>query len=494
MELSDYDNQLIETPLINKSKYMRGQQCPKFLWLYNRNKLPEPTLTATHRFNQGHNLEGYVKQLFPTGIDLKDIRDIDDNFAKTKQLIKDGKTIFEAGIKAEHLYLKADILEPDGDGWNLYEIKASTKVKPEHYSDLAFQKHVCIKAGLKVNKCFVIYLNKEYVKNGEIKPEELITKKDVTKKVDSIRNIEENIRKYLKIIQSVEEPEAKKSKNCTSPYECPIKKECWSDLPEHNVFELSSKTAWELFDIGGVIEIKDIPPDFVLNPKDRVIFNACNENKTQISKDNIKYFMDSLNYPLYYLDFETFDTAVPIYDRSKPYQKIPFQYSLHIQNEDGKTDHLEFLNEDNTDPRPKLLKSLENQIGKDGNVVVYNKTFEIERLKALKEDFSEHRDWLENVINRIIDLASPFKDFDFYDPLQEGSLSLKKVLPAVTGKDYSDLEINNGEDASILYFYSHIEPRFVKKEEIRENLLKYCCLDTEGMVFIVEKLAKLLKE
>ena len=101
MELSEYDNQFIETPLINKSKYMRGQQCPKLLWLYNRNKLPE-TLTATHRFNQGHNLEGYVKQLFPTGIDLKDIRDIDDNFAKTEELINEGKTIFEAGIKVDY--------------------------------------------------------------------------------------------------------------------------------------------------------------------------------------------------------------------------------------------------------------------------------------------------------------------------------------------------------------------------------------------------------
>jgi hypothetical protein len=464
MELSDYDNQLIETLLINKSKYMRGQQCPKLLWLYNRNKLPEPTLIAKHRFNQGHILEGYVKKLFPNGIDLKDIRDIDDNFAKTEELIKERKTIFEAGIKVEYLYLKADILEPDGDGWNLYEIKAPAKVKPEHYSDLAFQKYVCIKAGLKVDKCFVFHLNNKYVKNGEIRPEELIVKSDVTKKVDSVKGVDENIKKYLEIIQSVKEPVAKKSKNCAKPYECPIKKECWSDLPKHNVFEISSKTAaWELYNAGHV-EIQDIPSDFELASEDHVIVDACNENKPYISECNVKNFMDSLNYPLYYLDFETFDTAVPIYDGSRPNQKIPFQYSLHIQHEDGKIDHFEFLNEDNADPRPKLLKSLEDQIGKYGNVVVFYKPFETTILKYLKEDFPEHRDWLENVINRIIDLASPFEHFDFYHPLQEGSWSIKKVLPAIMGRDYySELEINDGEDASILYFYSHIEPRFIKK-------------------------------
>ena len=237
--------------------------------------------------------------------------------------------------------------------------------------------------------------------------------------------------------------------------------------------------------------MKDIPEGLKLSPKDEVIRNGAIENKSQINKEVISQFLDSLNFPLYHFDFETFDTAVPIYDKSKPYQKIPFQYSLHIQHEDGKLEHFEYLATGEEDPRIKLLETLREQIQGKGDVIVFNKSFEISVLTKLSEDFPEHAEWIREVIERIIDLATPFQNFDYYDPSQKGSYSIKKVLPALTGKGYSDLEIGNGADASALYFYTHIVKDIDK--DIREDLLKYCCLDTEGMVWIVDKLKEIVK-
>jgi hypothetical protein len=196
---------------------------------------------------------------------------------------------------------------------------------------------------------------------------------------------------------------------------------------------------------------------------------------------------------LYHFDFETFDTAVPIFDKSKPYQKIPFQYSLHIEQEDGKVEHKKFLAEGGKDPRNDLLDQMQTELEGTGDIVVFNKSFEISVIKKLAEDFPKHKKWLLATIDRIVDLADPFKAFYYYDKSQKGSYSLKKVLPAITGKGYSELEINNGGDASMLYFYSHIQPKLDNKEEIRTNLIKYCKLDTEGMIWIINELKKLIK-
>jgi len=249
---------------------------------------------------------------------------------------------------------------------------------------------------------------------------------------------------------------------------------------------------WELYE-EGILDIKDIPKDEILSSnKDQRIKEAVDGNKIIINKNKIRNFLKELQYPLYYLDFETFDTAIPIFNQSKPYQKIPFQYSLHIQDENNKVKHFEFLARRGKDPRPELLVRLKKEIGQTGSIIVFNKTFEISVLKKLAEDFPGYESFIENTINRIIDLAEPFKNYDYYNPVQKGRYSLKAVLPAVTGKGYSNLEIGNGIDASMKYFYSHIKDDLKNIDEIRNNLLKYCCLDTEGMIWIIDELKKII--
>lgn len=477
---------------MTKSLYMRGQQCPRLLWFSSRHQLPELSLYDQHKFAQGRDFEKYVKKLFPEGIDLGNLNH-GENIKENQNLIRQGKTIFEACMVYKDLFFKSDILEPSADGWNLHEIKASVKIKDEHIPDLAFQKYICEKNGIDVKKCFIEYVNKDYIKQGNIIPNELVLQEDVTEEVNQIDDIEENSEKYIEIMEQMEPPEVSISKKCNKPYECPLKDECRGNLPEYHVLQLTNwRKYWPLFE-GGILSIKDIPKDEILSSnKDRIIKEAVDENKVMINKDKIRNFLKELQYPLYYLDFETFDTAIPVFDQSRPYQKIPFQYSLHIQDENNKVNHLDFLAQGEKDPRPSLIRKLKNEIGTNGDIIVYHKSFEIGILKDLARDFPENKDWIENMIDRIVDLEEPFKKLYYYHPKQKGKTSLKVVLPAITGKGYSDLEISDGTDASMQYFYSHIKADLKNIDEIRNNLLNYCCLDTEGMIWIIDELNRIV--
>jgi len=476
---------------LTKSLYMSGQQCPRLLWFSSRHQLPKLSLYDQHKFAQGRDFEKYVKKLFPDGIDLGNLNH-GENIKETQNLIRQSKTIFEACMAYKNLFFKGDILEPSADGWNLYEMKASTKVKDEHIPDLAFQKYICEKNGIKIKNCFIEYINKDCIKQGNVIPNELVLQEDVTAKVNQIDDIEENSERYIKIIEQGEPPEVSISIKCNKPYKCPLKDECRGNLPEYHVLQLTNwRKYWELFE-DGILDIKDIPKDEILSSKDRIIKEAVDGNKIIVNKDKIRNFLKELQYPLYYLDFETFDTAIPIFDQSRPYQKIPFQYSLHIQDENNKVKHYDFLARREKDPRPELLVRLVKEIGQTGSVIVFNKTFEIGVLKKLAEDFPEYQSFIKNTINRIIDLAGPFRNYDYYNPVQKGSYSLKAVLPAITGKSYSNLEIDNGTDASMQYFYSHIKADLKNVDEIRNNLLKYCGLDTEGMIWIIDGLNRII--
>ncbi|MCK4922867.1 MAG: DUF2779 domain-containing protein, partial [Bacteroidales bacterium] len=215
----------------------------------------------------------------------------------------------------------------------------------------------------------------------------------------------------------------------------------------------------------------------------------------------IKKFLDTLKHPLYFLDFETFNTAIPLYDGVRPYQQITFQFSLYVQDKpDGKLVHHSFLAEGKEDPRLMFLSSLQKVLGEKGSIIAYNQSFEIGRLKELAEAFTDYKKWIESILPRFIDLMVPFRKFYYYNPVQQGSASIKKVLPAITGKGYDDMEISEGGTASLEFLritQGASDGTFPDNNEIkkvRENLEKYCALDTEGMVWIVNRLKELIKD
>ncbi len=195
------------------------------------------------------------------------------------------------------------------------------------------------------------------------------------------------------------------------------------------------------------------------------------------------------------MDFETFSTAIPPFDGTRPYQQIPFQFSLHVVDEDNATArHYSFLAYGTNDPRHKFIDSLKKVMGDSGSIVVYNQGFEKGVLNNLATFLPKYNEWVENLNDRIIDLFAPFRSFNYYDTKQKGSASLKKVLPVLTGRNYEEMNITNGGDASVAFVkvtYGNVSER--ERNEVREDLEKYCCLDTEGMIWIVEKLKELIK-
>jgi len=481
-----------------------GLQCPKLLWIKCHEKwlIPKPGESQQHLFDQGHEVGNLAKSLFPKGIEIETKPwEYTESDTLTRKEIEKKKPLFEAGFLVDGLYSRADVLMPAGKNmWDIIEVKSGTKVEEVHVQDAAFQRYVYEKAGLKIRKCFLMHINNEYVRKGKINIKQLFKKEDITKQVnEAIIGIEERIDKMLKIISSPKCLEVKIGPQCNDPYECALHDYCWKHIPLNSVFDMYrlGKKAFDLYD-SGVINLKDIPDTFELNEKQLIQHNCTKCNKAHIHKEEIKNWLKQLKYPLYFMDFETYATAIPLYNKLKPYQNITFQFSVHIINKPGqKAKHFSFIADGLTDPRKEFIGQLRKVMGKSGSVIVYNQSFEQKRLEELATIFPKHKSWVKALTKRFIDLLIPFRSFWYYNPSQQGSASLKCVLPALTGKSYEGMEIAEGGMASRRFLYlSHGDakgqhPSKEEAEKIRHDLEKYCGLDTEGMIFILEKLKKL---
>ncbi len=484
--------------LLTKSKYLVGLQCSKYLWMmfHEKHKIPEPDEQAQFKFDQGYLVGNLAKSLFKEGIDIS-TEDFKKNLKDSKELLKLKKPLFEPAFLFERLYSRADILEPNKEGWDIIEVKSSTSVKDVHITDVAFQKYCYEKVGLNIKKCFLMHINNEYVRKGKIEAKKLFVKEDITKDVEKeILLIPERLKNMFKIIDADKNPVTKIGKNCGKPYECPLIDDCWSFLPENSVFDLYNPRGREieLFE-SGILAIKDIPEQYELHEKQKIQHKCEKTGKPYIDKKGIKEFLDVLKYPLYFMDFETYSTVIPLYDGLKPYQNIPFQFSVHVIKKGEKPKHYSFIAEGNEDPRKKFIENLKNVIGERGSVVVYNKSFEAGRLKELALEFPEYKKFADLTIKRMADLYAVFRNFYYYHPKQKGSASIKYVLPALTGKSYEGMDISNGGDASLNYLYiTHGKAGKEEVLKVRKDLEKYCSLDTEGMVWILEKLREITEK
>lgn len=443
--------------MLTKSEYLAGLSCKRYLWFLHNNQLQKPSLYEKQRMSSGYEFQSLVHQLFPD--------------AKKNTFDPKVSTIYlEAPIQINDLFVRADLLIPNLDSFDLIEIKASCSVKSEHIVDLAFQKHVFELANVKIGNCFVYHLNKDYIKKDKLDINSLVKIVNVTNKVNKIKI---DTKEFLKIINNNTPPNT-----CQNPKSCPCPKE------EYSILHLKD---YRTYYDQGIRQLNELTE--TLKGKDEIIRQANIKNQPIINKNEINEFIKNLNYPLYHFDFETIDQAIPMYNNSRPWQKIPFQYSLHIQ--DNTITHHEYLGEPFTDPRINLLKQLKKNIGKKGDIIVYHAVFETTILKELKRDFPEYEELIDNMLSRIKDLALPFKEGYYYNKEQKGSYSLKAVLPALCNKGYKHLEINNGGDASVTYYLSHYKQEIPLTDRLRNNLLEYCKLDTEAMILIIKQLETL---
>ncbi len=432
---------------------------------------------------------------FPDGIDVPQ-----DNFRgnidRTTRLMEARKPLFEAGILADNLYSRVDVLYPaDAESWDIIEVKSSTSVKDIHIQDAAYQRYCCIKSGLNIQRCHIVVINNQYVKEGEISPEGLFNRHDITEDVLTISgDIPSQVEEMFEVINRETCPEMIIGPHCRDPYECPLT-ECWEHLPDSSVFTLyyGGKKSFDLYD-RGIMSMKDIPGDYKLSEKQTIQKESLVTGETYLNKEAIKGFLAFLEYPLYYMDFETINPAVPLFDGTRPYQHTPFQFSVHlVRDAHSNPEHYSFLAEGTQDPRPGLLEELQKILGDSGSIIVYNKGFEEGVLKEMGNGFPEYENWVKQVLNRIVDLFVPFRNFDYYHPSQKGSASLKTVLPAVTGRGYEELDIADGQLASLQFekvAYGEVSDE--ERKRVRSDLEKYCGLDTEGMIWIVDKLRELV--
>jgi len=485
------------TRILSKSKYISGLQCLKYLWtlIHDPDNVPEPDLNTQYVFDQGHKVGELATQLFPGGIYIS-TDDFMGNIRQTEVYLKQRKPLFEAGIHSAPLYSRIDILNPVGAGeWDIIEVKSSTGLKDVHAPDVSFQKLCCEKQGLRIRNCFLAHINNEYVKNGEIDPKEFFSVVDITSEVDVVsEGIEERVNTMLTIISDGTCPEASIGKHCSDPYPCFLEEKCWGFLPEGSIFDLrgGKKNQFALFE-QGIISIKDIPESVKLSRQQQIQKECLLTGMPHIQKEEINGFLERLHYPLYYLDFETIGPAIPLFDGTRPYQTIPFQFSLHVvENSESNPKHYSYLAEGIEDPRPKLLDELQKMLGSDGSIIAYNAGFEEGVLRELVEAFPKYNSWLAGILERIVDLLTPFSNFHYYHSMQKGSASLKRVLPAVTGNSYEEMNIGAGMDASILFEKTTFgEASEEERSRVRSDLTEYCKLDTEGMIWIVDKLREL---
>ncbi|MCF6330839.1 MAG: DUF2779 domain-containing protein [Sulfurimonas sp.] len=487
---------------LSKSLYTKAIQCPKALWLkkYNKEVLTPPDATALARFETGNVVGELACKLFPNG---KEVIFTPDDFNAmveiTKKWMDEGlEYIYEATFIYEGILVLVDVLKVTPDGLEIYEVKSSSSVKDIYLHDVSIQLYVLRELEYSVISSNVVHIDSKYVRGSELDLNELFKIVDVSDEVDALQvDIPAKLEEFeIYLADKENEPNIEIGSHCNKPYECDAKEYCWKiqrDIPEYsmfNIFNIGSKKQIELYE-RGIVKIEDIPDDYPMTAIQKQKVQNCKNQSTFIDKESIKKFLATLSYPIYHLDFETFQQAVPEWRGISPYQQIPFQYSLHIEHLDGTIEHKEFLGEDGVDPRYELTKSLVKDIPTDVIVLAYNMSFEKGVNAKLAESFFEFKNNLLSINENMKDLMFPFQKKYYVTPEMKGSYSIKYVLPSLVPKmedAYKNLNgIQNGSDA--MNAFPKLSSMSVEeKRETRVALLEYCKLDTLAMVEVLKKL------
>jgi hypothetical protein len=476
---------------LSKSRYMKGLQCYKALWFTtHKPELREESEAAAQAFAQGHEVGDLARDIFPGGVLIPfDDLTFQEQVQRTQEALSKAKVIYEAAFMHNGVFVKADILRKVRAGWELYEVKGSSKVKDIYLDDSAIQYHVITGSGLAITKAFVVHLNTSYCRKGKLELDALFTRHNVTSEVlERQEAVKKEISKQKRMLKG-NEPDIDIGPWCNDPYECDFKCHCWKDVPENSVFDVAGKgvDAFALYH-QGIVKMQDMPLN-MLKGKQLQQVEATLGKKTLVDKKKLREFLDNLRYPLYFLDFETFASPIPPYDGLRPFQNVPFQYSLHWQKcAGGKLYHTEFLAKPGIDPRKEIAERLLEDIPEGACVLAYYKSFESSRIKELAEQFPRYKKRLQSIIDNMLDLIDPFKARHVYSWKQQGSNSIKAVLPAfVKGMSYDNMEIGNGVAAMDAYHrMNSLADKPKELAKIRKDLLEYCKQDTLAMVKLLE--------
>lgn len=484
---------------LTKTDFIQYLNCPQSLWLLKNKPKDYPkgefSLFLEKLIKEGYEVEVCAQKLFPEAFKLPDFGTAEF----TKQELELGeKHYLQATFETEQgAFARVDILERKEDGtWHIYEVKSSTSVKTDkkhnHFKDACFQKVAMERCGYKVSQVSIINLNGDYVREGDINVHQLLKINDVTQQVEELYpEVEAQIDEAN---QYINQPSINTDyclcREKTRSNHCDSFKYFNTGIPEHNIYEInriSQKKVIQLVD-DGITFLGDVPDDFKLNDKQKLQVESFKKRKAITNQLAIHQELAQLEYPLHFIDYETYASAVPRIDGVKPHQHIPFQVSIHTMDKEGNTSHHEYLAEDLELPE-KLIKFMESTTGKTGTFISWHASFESSRNDDMIEWYPKHRDYLTYMNKHMFDLEDIFKE-NYVDYQYRGSTSIKKVLPIVAPHlSYDNLEVQNGTMALDTWGRLVLDDNFEgDKKKVRKELLEYCKMDTWAMVEVYVKL------
>jgi len=464
---------------LSKTDFLHYQACSKSLWLLKHK--PEIYPHKSHSpYDEKLADEGYKVQQLLT------------NFLRNQH---DGtEYIFNKKYKtADGLFAEADIIKPYSDGRvDLFEVKSSSSIKSEHLVDATFQMITIERGGGTVNKIYLVHINENYVRNADLDIGEMMSFSLVTEQVRGLeRNIRSEIETALLFLAETEIDET--SCSClklSRGHHCDSFEYFNQNLPQPSIYNLPriSKKKLHTFSSEGRFSLHDIDEDEVSANQLGVLI-AAKSNAPVIDEEKIHAFFKKVQYPLYFLDYETYSSAIPMIDGVKPYTHIPFQFSIHVKESKNaaETQHHEYLTETAELPL-QMIEQLENIIGPTGTIVAWHKTFENQRNEEFAKAYPEKAEFLLGLVERTIDLEDIFKG-GYVDIAFGGSTSIKKVLPVIVPDlTYEGLTVANGTDAMVAFVEMISMAPGAKRNKLRDEMLSYCKLDTLAMLRIFEKM------
>lgn len=484
--------------LLSKSKLLAFRQCPKRLWLEVHQPEMRSDSSATEAsFSIGNQVGAIARQIYdPKGkgalINPQE-EGFEVAFARSQALLRSAQPIFEAGFKAAGALAFADVMLPARKGrqrvWRMVEVKSSTSVKDYHRDDVAVQAFVAKAAGIPLSAISLAHIDSTWIYPGNGDYQGLLVESDLT---DASFEREEEVIAWInqaqKVIAKRKAPNISTGKQCEQPYECGFFAHCQSQESqvEHPIQWLPGRPSNALatyLERHGVVDLRDAP-DALLTELQLRVKRATLSAKPYFDKRGAKLALAEHTWPAYFMDFESIQFAVPVWKGTRPYQQIPFQFSVHRLSRTGKLAHRDFLNLSGKDPSRAFAVALIAACGERGAIFIYNASFESARIRELADRFKRLAAPLMALLDRIVDLL-PIARAHYYHPSQKGSWSIKVVLPALCpDQSYSDLDGVRDGGMAMTAFLEAIDAQTTapRKEEIERQLLAYCKLDTSAMV------------
>jgi len=489
--------------ILTKTLILSGIQCEKKLWLdLNQEKQRKDKAI----FRAGNRFGNVVRNYYGKGLDLSDEKDHKIALTKTNEAInsKNVSVIYEGAFLYEETYIRADVLIKEGDHWTLLEAKSATKVKDINFFDVAIQTYIIKKSGLNLKFSKLIIINNEFVYKGNQDYKNLIEEKDLTNDVlVKEKEINSLINKF-KPIKDKNCPNIEVGNQCKNPYPCEYLEKCSS--PEKNINEVSYKIlpyygkALDEYCIeNNISKLVDVPEDQLqssrkdyANNYHYIIQQAHKSNKAWINQDIRNHFKDWV-WPFYFMDFETVQQTVPVIQNTKPFEQLPFQWSVHKWDKpENDIEEFSFLEFENQSMELNFLDKLVKTLGNKGTIFVHNHPFEKSVLNKLKEkpNLNHFANDIENIIDRIVDTLALTRH-NFYSPEMFGKYSLKKIVKGIptniTYESDDEQSVSDGGDAQLAWFIC-TDPISKKedKDKMKQELIKYCAKDTRAMYDLIK--------